>query len=365
MLEIKVKKEKKGQLADKIFAGWKFVTNLDYHYNGRIWITWRPDYYQIIPRQKTSQLITCEVLYVPLQLSFEVTYVYVFNIKEERKGLWEDLITHSRGSSKPWMVVGDFNSVLNTEDRIGGNEVTWAEVVDFYNCIVECGLMELPAQENRYTWSDKHEEHRIFSKIDWIFINEQWFDTMPECNTRFLREGIGDHCPAKVTFVKERQRSRRFFQFCNVWTQLSQFMSIVNEDWNHIVEGCKMFTVVRRLKMLKRICPTSLEYQQAEVSAYQKFRKLSYPVEVYLQQRSKATWIRLGDDNTKYFHSVIKHRKLKQATTQLKDGSSLWQTYPDIIVGMFVDDYENLLGRKATKRVQDFSSIIRNGNRLS
>ncbi|XP_070030714.1 uncharacterized protein [Nicotiana sylvestris] len=124
------------------------------------------------------------------------------------------------------MIISDFNSVLNAEDRIGGNEVTWAEVMDFYNCVVECGLMELPTQGNIYTWSDKHEKHRIFSKIDWIFINEQWFDTIPECNARFLTEEISDHCLAKVTFTEERQRSRRSFQFCNVWTQHPQFMSI-------------------------------------------------------------------------------------------------------------------------------------------
>ncbi|XP_075091778.1 uncharacterized protein LOC142171947 [Nicotiana tabacum] len=163
---------------------------------------------------------------------------------------------------------------------------------------------------------------------------------MPECNTRFLTEGISDHCPAKVTFVNERQRSKRSFQFCNVWTQHPQFMNIVNEGWNYTVEGCRMFTVVRRLKMLKKRlkalnnqifhnivaganedrntlkqaqiqlqrCPTSLEYQQAKVN-----------------QMSKVTWIRLEDDNTKYFYSVIKHMRLKQATTQLNDSSGVWQ----------------------------------------
>ncbi|XP_075078498.1 uncharacterized protein LOC142164565 [Nicotiana tabacum] len=220
---------------------------------------------------------------------------------------------------------------------------------------------------------------------------------MPECNARFLIEGISDHCPAKMTFTEERQRSRRSFQLCNVWTQHPQFMSIVKEGWNYNVKGCKMFTVVKRLKMLKRglktlntqafhnivteanedrntlkpiqvqlqRCPTNVEYQQAEISVYQKFRQSSYLAEVYLQQRSKATRIRLGDDNNKYFHSIIKHRKLKQAITQLKDNSGLWQTDLDTIAGIFVDYYKNLLGRKEIERVRDFNSIIRNGNRLS
>ncbi|XP_019236486.1 PREDICTED: uncharacterized protein LOC109216760 [Nicotiana attenuata] len=49
---------------------------------------------------------------------------------------------------------------------------------------------------------------------------------------------------------------------------------------------------------------------------------------MYLQQRSKATWIHLGDDNTKYFFSVINHKKLQEAITQLHDKDGVLQTNP-------------------------------------
>lgn len=65
--------------------------------------------------------------------------------------------------------------------------------------------------------------------------------------------------------------------------------------------------------------PLTVEVQQAESQAYQKFKQSSYLAEMYLHQRTKATWIKLGDDNMCYFYSIIKYRKLKQATTQLKD----------------------------------------------
>ncbi|XP_070052661.1 uncharacterized protein [Nicotiana tomentosiformis] len=191
-------------IADKLFTGWKHITNLDCHYNGRIWVTWRPDYYQIVLKYKSAQLITCEVLNIPLQLSFEITFVYVLNTKEERRILWEDLVIHSRTCRKPWLVLGDFNSILSAEDRIGGNKVTWADVVDFNNCVMECDLLELPAQGNRYTWSDKHYKQRFFSKIDWIFIKEEWFHTLPDCAARFLPEEINDHCPTKVFLTTEK-----------------------------------------------------------------------------------------------------------------------------------------------------------------
>lgn len=53
--------------------------------------------------------------------------------------------------------------------------------------------------------------------------------------------------------------------------------------------------------------------QEEEQKRFYNFMKSSYLAEVFLQQRSKATWIKLGDDNNIYFFSVIKHRKLQRA----------------------------------------------------
>nr|XP_016433102.1 PREDICTED: uncharacterized protein LOC107759635 [Nicotiana tabacum] len=129
------------------------------------------------------------------------------------------------------MVLGDFNSVLKAGDRIGGNPVTRAEVKDFHSCVEECGLLEVPAQGNRYTWKDKHEEQRIFSKIDWVFTNGEWLDVMPACRAIFLPEGISDYRPAKVSLIEERRNFKKSFQFCNMWAQHPQFNAIVQEGW--------------------------------------------------------------------------------------------------------------------------------------
>lgn len=47
----------------------------------------------------------------------------------------------------------------------------------------------------------------------------------------------------------------------------------------------------------------------------------------------------MGDDNIRYFYFVIKHRKLKQATIQLKDNHGNWQTNPDTIARLIVRNY--------------------------
>lgn len=59
------------------------------------------------------------------------------------------------GNNLRWVLMGDFNYVLKLEDRIRGNQVSIAEVVDFHSCVDNYNLLELPHQGSHYTWNDK------------------------------------------------------------------------------------------------------------------------------------------------------------------------------------------------------------------
>jgi len=87
--------------------------------------------------------------------------------------------------------------------------------------------------------------------------------------------------------------------------------------------------------------------------------------EVFLQQRSKVNWIKLGDDNTRYFYSIIKHKRLQQATNQIRDKEGNMQTENTSIAKMFVEYYEELLGKKEMYRIKAFGSFLKNGHMLT
>lgn len=54
--------------------------------------------------------------------------------------------------SAPWMVGGDFNDILNKEEKLGGLEFTQMEAVDFAQCINNCGLNEVHFSGSKFTW---------------------------------------------------------------------------------------------------------------------------------------------------------------------------------------------------------------------
>ena len=124
-----------------MFEGWQYTTNLKSHYNSRVWLVWKPDVYKVACISSSGHVITYEVCYVPLQLKYMMSVVYAYNTREERKELWEALVHHSLGCVKPWMILGDFNSVLKMDDRLDCNLVTWSMAFAFQDCVDTCGMI--------------------------------------------------------------------------------------------------------------------------------------------------------------------------------------------------------------------------------
>lgn len=67
-------------------------------------------------------------------------------------------------------------------------------------------------------------------------------------------------------------------------------------------------------------------------------------------QRSKAAWLRLGDDNTKYFFLFLKRRKLQHSITQLKNEFHQIQNDQTQISRIIVVYYQTLLGTTVGQR---------------
>ncbi|WMV46809.1 hypothetical protein MTR67_040194 [Solanum verrucosum] len=175
-------------------------------------------------------------------------------------------------------------------------------------------------------------------------------------------EGISDHCPLKLAKEGRPNMPKRAFKFCNVWAKHPKFMDIVQRGWK-IQEEDRM--ALAEVQKWLHQNPSDIALQEQEKQKCQRFRKSSYLAEAFLQQRSKANWIKLGDDNTRYFYSIINHKRLQLATNQIRDKEGKMQTENTSIAKMFVEYYEELLGKKERYRIKVFCSFLKNGHMLT
>lgn len=63
----------------KFYSSWHTLDNCDLHPRGRLWIIWREEDFEIIPRIKDSSFIQMEVVYKKLACQFTLTIVYAPN----------------------------------------------------------------------------------------------------------------------------------------------------------------------------------------------------------------------------------------------------------------------------------------------
>lgn len=72
------------------------------------------------------------------QVAFYGTFVYAFNDASSRKDLWRNLV-QIHVMQNAWVWMGDFNSVLNVEDRLGAH-LRATEFLDFKSCVDQCRM---------------------------------------------------------------------------------------------------------------------------------------------------------------------------------------------------------------------------------
>lgn len=77
---------------------------------------------QVTPVYKSAQIVTCLVLLPGKKEEFFCSFIYAYNTMEERKELWGDMRTHHEApmlKNKRWMLVGDYNEILEGEEHSG------------------------------------------------------------------------------------------------------------------------------------------------------------------------------------------------------------------------------------------------------
>ncbi|XP_026378730.1 uncharacterized protein LOC113273184 [Papaver somniferum] len=236
----------------KIMPSWKFLDNYNNDFAGRIWIGWDPCEVKITILHSSSQCIFALVDTVK-GFSFVATFVYDNNDIVIRRSLWEDICNFSQDNSRPWIILGDFNSIMSPIEKTGGAEKKPFHYQDLSNCVQEAHLMDLPYSGCFYTWFNKQGATRIGSNIDRIMVNMEWIDQFVDSKAEFLLPGVSDHSPGIASIFGKRKHGTPPFRFFNYMTKEPDFLDLIRRVWNVKVRGNPMYVFMTKLRKVKDV----------------------------------------------------------------------------------------------------------------
>lgn len=113
-------------------------------------------------------------------------------------------------------------------------------------------LFEAPSLGNHYTWSNKHVNGVIYSRIDGLIGNVELFVQFHQVQVHVLHPGVLDHSPLLLAdatpFVVPRGQS---FKFLNYIVKEGSFLEVANDSWYLPIAGTAMYCLWQKLRRLQ------------------------------------------------------------------------------------------------------------------
>ncbi|XP_015054917.1 uncharacterized protein LOC107001349 [Solanum pennellii] len=149
--------------------------------SGKIWFFWISEW-EGINILDTVQQVTIKF---KIDIKFLlISVVYARCNALERLELWEELERINDRDRCPWIIGGDFNVILNEEEKLGGLPFTQHEAIDFASFICMCALSEVHTIGSNITWwNGQIEEECIFKRLDRILVIQEFEEVFPSSET--------------------------------------------------------------------------------------------------------------------------------------------------------------------------------------
>ncbi|XP_059306430.1 uncharacterized protein LOC132057860 [Lycium ferocissimum] len=200
------------------------------------------------------------------------------------------------------MVGGDFNVVLNQEEKIGGLPVDMNNAEDFAFCINSYELEVVNFKGSPFTWwNGRAADECIFERLDTMLVNSQFLNWFGQIEVEHLARTVSDHAPLLCTYGEVSTNVPRPFNLKGVLSRWSR-------------EACG--DIFKQLIIREEIVKIKEEL-------FEEIPSTSNRCE-YWRQKASVDWFAEGDRNTRFFHNLVKGRRKKLLINRIQGSDSVW-----------------------------------------
>ena len=180
IMETRVGGDRAKEIIDRLpFQGAIHTETIGYTWG--LWLLWNTDRVEVTNLTGTEQEIHASVKVKSSNLYWLFTTVYASPRFKERHFLWNNLKYVSSVHNLPWIIAGDFNELLSSEETFGGRLVSLYRANLFKECLDSYCIADLGFQGLRFTWTNKQDITTfIQGRLDQFFVNSGWCVMYPK-----------------------------------------------------------------------------------------------------------------------------------------------------------------------------------------
>eukprot|EP00253_Pinus_taeda_P034625 PITA_34625 len=306
-----------------------------------------------------------EVLIPDFPSSFHIVNIY--GPCQGREAFWMDIFEKSVMKMPLMVVGGDLNFSLGRAEAWGPSAREdpltefFIQTLKDHNLINPSPISLMPTWRNRRVGED-----RIAKRLDRFLISEDFLRNVPLFRQWVETTGNSDHFPIFLDLSCPPPKPPAPFKFNSSWLEEPSFNSLFKSTWicnsrNH--QESKSFLFMENLKCLKKATKSwAKERQKTQneqmikiseelkllesmgldgyssqsskdriISLEKAQNQLLLAKEKEWRLKSRAIWLKAGDENTRFFHNFAKGRKSVNTIWSLKDedGREV-KSFPDL-----------------------------------
>ncbi|XP_026459111.1 uncharacterized protein LOC113359741 [Papaver somniferum] len=286
---------------------------------------------------------------------------------------WNYLKQLSESDNKPWLLVGDFNFILNVSEKQGGIPENSLASDFVRNTLSLLNMHDVFSFGNLFTWCNrrfKNPSELIFEKLDRGFINDKWVSLLPQTRVTNLGRLYSDHCPILLQCFHQVNILAIPFKYFKFWQSSPDFKDVLLHSWEKDCRGSPSFVITGKIKNLKHdlsrrntnnfghiktpIGKLNSEIEKLQNMAYTPSigsyilnysEQLDYWYDLenfFYKQKSKIDYFTHYDKNTNYFHNFVKLRNMYNTIHTLKDNQGNWLENRDQVMSLLIDHFKKI-----------------------
>jgi hypothetical protein len=338
-----------------------------------------------------ERMIDCYVDCGNMNDSWRATGIYGYSIHNQKPRTC-DLISELANTNQHenWLLFGDFNMILNSNEKYGGrhNHDNMASL--FHNTLNSCSLTDLGFQGDIFTWTNNQEgTDHIKERLDRYCASTNWITKFPRFTNYHLLNSTSDHNPillvfgTNLDFRNDSHSKMRTKRFENIWVQDTNCSQIIKDTWDQsrgethqklqqVMDNLANWGKTNYGSIPKDIKSTQATLQDLKsqtpsretINIIQQMESkldgLLLKEEQWWAQRARTNWLQHGDKNSKFFHFKASQRHRKNKINFIKRPDGTISTHNTDIQEGFQQYFTTLFTSTNPTNMQETINVVAN-----